>query len=157
MSRNIVFVVIGLALMASIVYILSLRNQSEIKFESFELMEKRDVEGFGYPKENEKWFLVSNFRNSRNHLSQIDSFVCTMLTPNVIDLEISESERKVYFFKKTSITNSTYLSKYPNQFFRHSMIEDLICEYRFNSSGIAQIIYFKKGNYDLIVSDFHCE
>gem|GEM_PF-4517257 len=101
--------------------------------------------------------MVSNFRNNPKHTSQIDSFVCTTLEPNVIDLEISESERKVYFFKKTSVTNSTYLSKYPNQFFRHSTIEDLICEYRFNSSGIAQIIYYKDGKYDLIVSDFHCE
>lgn len=148
---------ITLALTASVIYILSIRNKSKINFESFELMEKRDVEGFGYPKENEKWYLVSNFRNIPNHISQIDSFVCTKLPPNVIDLEISENERKVYFFKKTSITNSTYLRKNPNQFFRHSMIEDLICEYRFNPSGIAQIIYYKDGRYGSIVSDFHCE
>gem|GEM_PF-1302453 len=47
MTKNVVLSMIVLALAASIVYILSIRNKSEIKFESFELMEKREVEGFG--------------------------------------------------------------------------------------------------------------
>ncbi len=133
------------------------KNSIPVTFETFELLEKRNAQGLGYPEDNEKYFLVTSYTDKEKAELTIDSFVCQQMKDIGHFNDIENTIRwKLYFFRKTKITNSNHLKDLPKDLFRYSLQNDLICKYEFDEKGKAMIYYFKEQEYKKIVSEFSC-
>ena len=81
-------------------------------------------------------FIVENFCNCTNDVLKFDSIVCSNIQGESYNYTIS-------FFSKSKITNNENLQKFPRDFDRHSLQNDILVQYR----RLNHFPYFSRYNY----------
>ena len=89
------------------------------------------------------YFIVSNYENSRQSESKIDSFAQDFFERK--EFEKNTGVIWIYFKKETRRTNLKEIEKWPRGFFLNSLPNDNIFTYRYFLEGLQEKIKYKKG------------
>lgn len=72
-------------------------------------------------------YLLINFKGIASETALIDSVACEAYR----NAKSKKNERYIiYFFRKSDVTNTEYIRDNPDEYYLHSINEDLIFEYR---------------------------
>jgi len=90
-----------------------------------------------------KFFLVSNYANSKKVEKEIDSFVVVFTSGN--NYHANTAEIRLYFYKETSKTNLAVIKQNPRDIDRYSNEHDLIYYYAVKLDGTFEREKYKQG------------